>query len=49
MKKFVLAAAAAVAIVLSAARTFAEGFQSQAANIEAGGQAFPMGVLLHGK
>jgi hypothetical protein len=49
MKKLVLAAAAAVAIVLSAAPTFAEGLQTQSANIQAGGQALPMGVLPHGK
>jgi hypothetical protein len=47
MRKFVLAAATAVG--LSAAPTFAEGLQSQAANIEAGGQALPMGVIPHGE
>ena len=49
MKKIVLAAAAAVAIVLTAAPSFAEGLQTQSANIQAGGQALPMGVVPQGK
>jgi hypothetical protein len=49
MKKIVLAAAAVVAIVMTAAPSFAEGLQTQSANIEAGGQALPVGVLPHGK
>ena len=49
MKKFVLAAAAAAAIVLTAAPSFAEGLQTQSANIQAGGQALPAGVVPHGR
>jgi hypothetical protein len=48
MKKFVLVAAAALAIALTSAPTFAgEGISSQSANIAAGGAAYPVGVL-HG-
>jgi hypothetical protein len=47
MKKMILAAAAAVAIIVSAAPTFAnDGFSSQAANIAAGGG---YGIVVHGK
>jgi hypothetical protein len=41
MKKMILAAAAVVAIVMTAAPSFAEGLQTQSANIQAGGQALP--------
>jgi len=47
MKKFVLAAVAAVAIAMTAAPSFAEGLQSQSANIAAGGYALPAGVVPH--
>ena len=46
MKKMILAAVAAVAIIVSAAPSFAEGFSSQAANIQAGGG---YGIVVHGK
>jgi hypothetical protein len=49
MKKMILAAAAAVAIVMTAAPSFAEGLQTQSANIQAGGQALPGGFLPQGK
>jgi hypothetical protein len=49
MKKIILEAAGAVAIVMTAAPSFAEGLQTQSANIRAGGQALPGGVLPQGK
>jgi len=52
MKKLILTAAAAIAIALSTAPTFAgDGIQSQSANIQAGGAAYPAGVAeyLRGK
>ena len=49
MKKMILAAAAVVAIVMTAAPSFAEGLQTQSANIQAGGQALPGGVVPQGK
>ncbi len=47
MKKFVVAAAAALAIAVSAAPSFASSasLQEQSANIAAGGAAYPVGVL----
>ena len=46
MKKLVLAAAAALTIFLTAAPSFAgDGIASQSANIEAGGAAYPVGVV----
>jgi hypothetical protein len=46
MKKFVLVAAAALAIALTSAPTFAhDGIASQWANIQAGGAAYPVGVV----
>jgi len=50
MKKIVLAAVAALTLVVGAAPSFAgnsEGIQTQAANIEAGGGAYPAGVVPH--
>ena len=49
MKKMILAAAAVVAIVMTAAPSFAEGLLTQSAYIHAGGQALPGGVLPQGK
>jgi len=50
MKKAILAAAAALALFISTAPTFAGGsssIQSQSANIQAGGEAYPAGVTHH--
>jgi hypothetical protein len=51
MKKIVLAAAAALAIAVSAAPSFASSSSlvEQSANIAAGGAAYPTGVLPHTK
>ncbi len=46
MKKLILTAAAAIAIAVGAAPAFAgEGIVSQSANIQAGGAAYPAGVV----
>ena len=47
MKKMILAAVATVAIVASVAPSFADGsgIQQQSANIQAGGAAYPAGVV----
>ena len=50
MKKFVLAAAAVLAIVVGTAPSFASDSSSierQAANIQAGGGAYPAGLVKH--
>jgi len=52
MKKLILTGVAAVALALSVVPTLAgEGIESQAANIKAGGAAYPAGVVqdLRGK
>ncbi len=50
MKKIVLAAVAALTLVVGAAPSFAgsnEGVASQSANIQAGGGAYPPGIVAH--